>query len=133
MVHVKDRHQGSKFSLLFEPTPWKITRVQGTMVTIMRDTETVTRNVAFFKCYKHESVLVEKNSPLLNDEDDVAPDVESRQGAAQSTTYLAENLMASAGTLELRHDSLTPAEHELDPAGTGFHPDRSHGDGAPEP
>ncbi|KAJ1186422.1 hypothetical protein NDU88_003203 [Pleurodeles waltl] len=48
---VKNQQPGGKFRLLFEPLPWTVSRVKGTLVTARRGDESLMRNVSFFKRY----------------------------------------------------------------------------------
>ena len=49
VVLLKDRHPGSKFRLPFGPHPWTVAERKGTMVTVARGQEKVTRNVSHMK------------------------------------------------------------------------------------
>ncbi|KAJ1104214.1 hypothetical protein NDU88_001626 [Pleurodeles waltl] len=51
LVLFQNRQPGGKFRLPFEPSPWMVSRVQGTMFTANQGDESVTRNVLFFKRY----------------------------------------------------------------------------------
>ncbi|KAJ1098928.1 hypothetical protein NDU88_004035 [Pleurodeles waltl] len=51
---MKNRYPGGKFKTLFEQNTWTVARVKGTLVTIKRKDETVTRNILCFKLYHGE-------------------------------------------------------------------------------
>ena len=62
-VLVKDCHPGSKFHLPFEPNPWTVTGVRGTIITATRNGESVTRNVSFKWCCPNKDTNVAIASP----------------------------------------------------------------------
>ncbi|KAJ1172703.1 hypothetical protein NDU88_004547 [Pleurodeles waltl] len=49
MVLVKCRKGGRKFLLPFEKDPWVVSDVKGTMITAKRGSESITRNISFYK------------------------------------------------------------------------------------
>ncbi|KAJ1169012.1 hypothetical protein NDU88_000921, partial [Pleurodeles waltl] len=84
-VLIKNRRPGGKFRLPFEPMPWTVLRIRGTMVTAVKDHEQVTRNISFFKRYRSEDCGTEEDSstPLPEEEsaetgNDYADILESR-------------------------------------------------------
>ncbi|KAJ1169031.1 hypothetical protein NDU88_000938 [Pleurodeles waltl] len=48
---MKNRHPAGKFKTTFESGLWTVTRVKGTLVTVTRGNEVVTRNISCFKTY----------------------------------------------------------------------------------
>ncbi|KAJ1104964.1 hypothetical protein NDU88_002372 [Pleurodeles waltl] len=48
---MKNRHLAGKFRTTFESGLWTVTRVKGTLVTVTRGSEMVTRNISCFKKY----------------------------------------------------------------------------------
>ncbi|KAJ1085901.1 hypothetical protein NDU88_006025 [Pleurodeles waltl] len=52
---IKNRRPVGKFRLPFEPMPFTVVRIRGTMVTAVKDQEQVTRNISFFKRYRSEN------------------------------------------------------------------------------
>ncbi|KAJ1188547.1 hypothetical protein NDU88_005308 [Pleurodeles waltl] len=51
---MKNRYPGGKFKTMFENNTWTVARVKGTLVTVKRKDETVTRNISCFKLYHGE-------------------------------------------------------------------------------
>ncbi|KAJ1204521.1 hypothetical protein NDU88_008298 [Pleurodeles waltl] len=51
---MKNRYPGGKFKTMFENNTWTVARVKGTLVTVKRKDETVTRNILCFKLYHGE-------------------------------------------------------------------------------
>ncbi|KAJ1167925.1 hypothetical protein NDU88_008310 [Pleurodeles waltl] len=51
VVLMKNRRPGSKFKTRFESGMWAVTRVKGTLVTVTKGDEVVTRNISCFKRY----------------------------------------------------------------------------------
>ncbi|KAJ1156247.1 hypothetical protein NDU88_008971 [Pleurodeles waltl] len=56
VVLMKNRRPGSKFKTRFESGMWAVTRVKGTLVTVTKGEEVVTRNVSCFKRYHGDPV-----------------------------------------------------------------------------
>ncbi|KAJ1215503.1 hypothetical protein NDU88_003111 [Pleurodeles waltl] len=51
---MKNRYPGGNFKTVFGQNTWTVARVKGTLVTVKRKDETVTRNISCFKLYHGE-------------------------------------------------------------------------------
>ncbi|KAJ1175484.1 hypothetical protein NDU88_000772 [Pleurodeles waltl] len=58
---MKNRHPAGKFKTTFESGLWTVTRVKGTLVTVTRGTEMVTRNISCFKAYHGEHLFGQRS------------------------------------------------------------------------
>ena len=60
----------------FDPNPFKVVRIKGTMITAVRNEKYVTRNASLFKTLKVDS-FVDKGGDEYEDEDEDISDVSS--------------------------------------------------------
>ncbi|KAJ1134356.1 hypothetical protein NDU88_000808 [Pleurodeles waltl] len=70
---MKNRHLAGKFRTTFESGLWTVTRVKGTLVTVTRGSEMVTRNISCFKKYHGDHFIHQRSendrSHEVEDED----------------------------------------------------------------
>ena len=114
LVLVKDRHPGSKFCLSFEPTPWSIVRVRGTMITATKGGEFITRNVSFFK--RHQAPLSPPGE-AVRPRGLVEDSANEHAGSADLTEELPEVRPATSGPQGHLSPASNPARVEPTPAG----------------
>ncbi|KAJ1208166.1 hypothetical protein NDU88_003552 [Pleurodeles waltl] len=61
-VLIKNRYPGGKFKTPFEPYPWAVVKIKGTLVTVKRNEETATRNISWFKQYNYDEKALEETT-----------------------------------------------------------------------
>ncbi|KAJ1142689.1 hypothetical protein NDU88_009002 [Pleurodeles waltl] len=90
VVLMKNRCHAGKFKTTFESGLWTVTRVKGTLVTVTRGPEVVTRNISWFKAYHGEHPFCQRNrkdkSREREDEDFEGSDVFNESGLKNSPT-----------------------------------------------
>ena len=60
----------NKFSVTFDPVPFKVVRVKGSMITVTRNGKYLTRNISMFKKVKVSGNVAEDEDSDYNIEDD---------------------------------------------------------------
>ena len=71
-IHIGDtvllqQKNTSKLTTKFDPNPFKVVRIKGTMITVVRNEKYVTRNASLFKTLKVDS-FVDKGGDEYEDE-----------------------------------------------------------------
>ena len=89
LVHIPKQNKLSPF---YNPQPYQITHIKGTMVTAERQGHTITRNASFFKKFSGEvsAKIQQETETADNDDDDVTIPVQQFPGNPQPVQQPAQ-------------------------------------------